>query len=239
MNRSKRRRDIHGLVPYALPQWGRGASIIGAGWEVRSIPFSAFWLRSSVVSVLISLISDTRLIEPHDINLIFLGCGSIRQLAARARLRRLGIALPPSLAQPSSLSRGNQLKPKLQSIYSHLPIKTPEWTCLQLTNMKITRMSPRSQERFHFLLVQHSETWTCLLAMHGHWGTTLRLPCCLRLTVLHASGLFADPEAMLFSSTMLNFMCIHCWVLRNEIGEDWAYRLVLTRNASTINLNQM
>uniref|UniRef100_A0A7I4CHD2 Uncharacterized protein n=1 Tax=Physcomitrium patens TaxID=3218 RepID=A0A7I4CHD2_PHYPA len=37
------------------------------------IPFSAFWLRSSVVSVLISLISDTRLIEPHDINLIFFG----------------------------------------------------------------------------------------------------------------------------------------------------------------------
>jgi hypothetical protein len=42
----------------------------------RSIPFSAFWLRSSVVSVLISLVSDTRLTEPHDINLISLGCGS-------------------------------------------------------------------------------------------------------------------------------------------------------------------
>ncbi len=42
------------------------------------IPFSAFWLRSSVVSVLISLISDTRLIEPHDINLIFLGGGVVR-----------------------------------------------------------------------------------------------------------------------------------------------------------------
>jgi hypothetical protein len=69
--------------------------------EMRSIPFSAFWLRSSVVSVLISLISDTRLIEPHDINLIFLGCGSIRQLAARIRERRLGIALLPWLAQPS------------------------------------------------------------------------------------------------------------------------------------------
>ncbi|BBN15034.1 hypothetical protein Mp_6g16400 [Marchantia polymorpha subsp. ruderalis] len=36
----------------------------------RGIPFSAFWLRSSVVSVLISLISDTRVIDPHDINLI-------------------------------------------------------------------------------------------------------------------------------------------------------------------------
>jgi len=39
------------------------------------ISFSAFWLRSSVVSVLICLISDMRLIEPHDINLIFLGAG--------------------------------------------------------------------------------------------------------------------------------------------------------------------
>ncbi|PTQ46818.1 hypothetical protein MARPO_0010s0188 [Marchantia polymorpha] len=38
--------------------------------RARGIPFSAFWLRSSVVSVLISLISDTRVIDPHDINLI-------------------------------------------------------------------------------------------------------------------------------------------------------------------------
>ncbi|KAL4193465.1 hypothetical protein AMTRI_Chr06g177040 [Amborella trichopoda] len=37
----------------------------------QSIPFSAFWLRSSVVSVLISLISDTWSIGPHDIKLIF------------------------------------------------------------------------------------------------------------------------------------------------------------------------
>uniref|UniRef100_A0A3N7FKB8 Uncharacterized protein n=1 Tax=Populus trichocarpa TaxID=3694 RepID=A0A3N7FKB8_POPTR len=40
---------------------------------VLSIPFSAFWLRSSVVSVLISLISDTWANGPHDIKLIFLG----------------------------------------------------------------------------------------------------------------------------------------------------------------------
>jgi hypothetical protein len=39
---------------------------------VEGIPFSAFWLRSSVVSVLISLISDTGNIVPHDIKLIFL-----------------------------------------------------------------------------------------------------------------------------------------------------------------------
>ncbi|KAG8662847.1 hypothetical protein MANES_01G151801v8 [Manihot esculenta] len=43
----------------------------------KSIPFSAFWLRSSVVSVLISLISDTWTISPHDIKLIFLGEGLI------------------------------------------------------------------------------------------------------------------------------------------------------------------
>ena len=48
----------------------------GAELKEKSIPFSAFWLRSSVVSVLISLISDTWFIEPHDIKCIFLGGGS-------------------------------------------------------------------------------------------------------------------------------------------------------------------
>ncbi|CAI0399071.1 unnamed protein product [Linum tenue] len=38
---------------------------------VEGIPFSAFWLRSSVVSVLISLISDTWANGPHDIKFIF------------------------------------------------------------------------------------------------------------------------------------------------------------------------
>jgi hypothetical protein len=33
-------------------------------------------VRSSVVSVLISLISDTKVIDLHDINLISLGCGA-------------------------------------------------------------------------------------------------------------------------------------------------------------------
>ncbi|KAL7082393.1 hypothetical protein ACP275_14G096300 [Erythranthe tilingii] len=41
----------------------------------KLIPFSAFWLRSSVVSVLISLISDMWAIGPHDIKFIFLGGG--------------------------------------------------------------------------------------------------------------------------------------------------------------------
>ncbi|CAN7102722.1 unnamed protein product, partial [Brassica rapa subsp. narinosa] len=39
---------------------------------------SAFWLRSSVVSVLISLISDMWAIGPLDINSIFLGRKSIK-----------------------------------------------------------------------------------------------------------------------------------------------------------------
>ncbi|CAL9764932.1 unnamed protein product [Musa acuminata subsp. burmannicoides] len=34
------------------------------GADRKLIPFSAFWLRSSVVSVLISLISDTWVIDP-------------------------------------------------------------------------------------------------------------------------------------------------------------------------------
>ena len=40
-------------------------------WQHTMHTFSAFWLRSSVVSVLISLISDTDLIEIEDIKLIF------------------------------------------------------------------------------------------------------------------------------------------------------------------------
>ncbi|XP_043807031.1 uncharacterized protein LOC122721922 [Manihot esculenta] len=43
---------------------------------VKIIPFSAFWLRSSVVSVLISLISDTWVNGPLDIKVIFYGGGS-------------------------------------------------------------------------------------------------------------------------------------------------------------------
>uniref|UniRef100_A0A2K2BL11 Uncharacterized protein n=1 Tax=Populus trichocarpa TaxID=3694 RepID=A0A2K2BL11_POPTR len=38
---------------------------------IQTIPFSAFWLRSSVVSVLISLISDTWANGLHDIKFIF------------------------------------------------------------------------------------------------------------------------------------------------------------------------
>jgi len=83
------------------------------GYNLEFIPFSAFWLRSSVVSVLISLISDTRLIEPHDINLIFLGSGAVRQLAAWPRVRRLGLALLPRPAHPSHHWDPNKVKQDL------------------------------------------------------------------------------------------------------------------------------
>ncbi|BBN18377.1 hypothetical protein MPTK1_8g02100 [Marchantia polymorpha subsp. ruderalis] len=75
-----------------------------------SIPFSAFWLRSSVVSVLISLISDTRVIDPHDINLIsFRVRVQFVSLLSRICQCRLGIALPPRPAQPNLPSgRPNQ-----------------------------------------------------------------------------------------------------------------------------------
>lgn len=47
------------------------------------IPFSAFWLRSSVVSVLISLIADTGSIAPYAINLISLWVAANAGLAQR------------------------------------------------------------------------------------------------------------------------------------------------------------
>ncbi|CAI0467404.1 unnamed protein product [Linum tenue] len=57
-------------------------------FNLQIIPFSAFWLRSSVVSVLISLISDTWANGPHDIKLIFIGGeGPLLELASGAFLR--------------------------------------------------------------------------------------------------------------------------------------------------------
>ncbi|CAI0435450.1 unnamed protein product, partial [Linum tenue] len=53
--------------------------------QAQFIPFSAFWLRSSVVSVLISLISDTWVNGPHDIKLIWVSHVSpMRCTTARA-----------------------------------------------------------------------------------------------------------------------------------------------------------
>jgi len=63
---------------------------------VLSIPFSAFWLRSSVVSVLISLIFDTWINGPHDIKLIFLGWGPIKEAScwgSRASPQRCSTAM--------------------------------------------------------------------------------------------------------------------------------------------------
>ncbi|CAI0466788.1 unnamed protein product, partial [Linum tenue] len=70
--------------------WNKKQALI----TVQSIPFSAFWLRSSVVSVLISLISDTWVNGPHDIKFIFLGGeGPLLELASGAFLRRSCVAL--------------------------------------------------------------------------------------------------------------------------------------------------
>ncbi|CAI0399079.1 unnamed protein product, partial [Linum tenue] len=63
---------------------------------VQIIPFSAFWLRSSVVSVLISLISDTWANGPHDIKFIF---GPSRASPMRCTIARAWLT-PPILVQP-------------------------------------------------------------------------------------------------------------------------------------------
>ncbi|BBN03691.1 hypothetical protein Mp_2g25550 [Marchantia polymorpha subsp. ruderalis] len=74
----------------------------------RGTPFSAFWLRSSVVSVLISLISDTRVIDPHDINLIsFRVRVQFGSLLSRICQCRLGLALLPWQAQPTLTLQGD------------------------------------------------------------------------------------------------------------------------------------
>ncbi len=65
------------LIPYWLPKECGMGGVYNVPGMRSYIPFSAFWLRSSVVSVLISLISDTRFIEPHDINLISFGGGAV------------------------------------------------------------------------------------------------------------------------------------------------------------------
>jgi hypothetical protein len=95
---------------------GEGDIHKGKDGTLKGIPFSAFWLRSSVVSVLISLISDTRLIESHDVNLIFLGCGFIRQLAVRIRKHCRGIALLLWLVQPSPHGDPSNLEIGINSV---------------------------------------------------------------------------------------------------------------------------
>ncbi|KAF9664942.1 hypothetical protein SADUNF_Sadunf16G0070900 [Salix dunnii] len=67
-------------------------SIVGSSSQI--IPFSAFWLRSSVVSVLISLISDTWAIGPH---------GSPQWLATGIFKRRQCVTLLQWPGAPSNL----------------------------------------------------------------------------------------------------------------------------------------
>ncbi|BBN14760.1 hypothetical protein MPTK1_6g14270 [Marchantia polymorpha subsp. ruderalis] len=92
--------------------------------DLLAIPFSAFWLRSSVVSVLISLISDTRVIDPHDINLIsFRVRVQFGSLLSRICQCRLGIALPPWPAQPTLPHLGDQ--PNENSISQKMATPSP------------------------------------------------------------------------------------------------------------------
>ncbi|CAI0467402.1 unnamed protein product [Linum tenue] len=73
---------------------------------VQSIPFSAFWLRSSVVSVLISLISDTWANGSHDIKFIFIGGESPLLKLASGAFSRVAHALHycTGLAHPTNPS---------------------------------------------------------------------------------------------------------------------------------------
>ena len=74
----------------------RASSRVYTPRHASSHTFSAFWLRSSVVSVLISLISDMTLIRVQKINLIFkpcLGSGACAILG-----RGPGTAVPPGAA---------------------------------------------------------------------------------------------------------------------------------------------
>lgn len=87
----------------------RGSSRKWREMKGESIPFSAFWLRSSVVSVLISLISDTWFIEPHDIKCIFLGGGPTHN-SLLLGLSGVACALhySTSLAHPNNTSTQNE-----------------------------------------------------------------------------------------------------------------------------------
>lgn len=78
------------------------------------------WPRSRVVSVLTCLISDTRLIEVHVINLFCLGRRSGRQLPVKTCNRRLGIALPWMLNSSSSECQ-TVLKTEIKNTLLFLP----------------------------------------------------------------------------------------------------------------------
>ena len=65
----------------------------GCGSSSTALRGTAFWLRSSVVSVLISLIADTGSIAPYSINLIPLRVAANAGLAQRWPRHAPGIAL--------------------------------------------------------------------------------------------------------------------------------------------------
>ncbi len=66
----------------------------------KFIPFSAFWLRSCVVSVLISLIAYMGIIDSLRLTLISLGADPMGVLAPSERQDGAGTALQPSPSTP-------------------------------------------------------------------------------------------------------------------------------------------
>jgi hypothetical protein len=194
------------------------------GMEGRSIPFSAFWLRSSVVSVLISLISDTRLIEPHDINLIFFGCECICQLAARTCLRRLSIALRLWQAQPSSSK--NQIT-KIWITYSRAIL------CVYVENSVRVYICCKLYESVYVensMSVYMLETeWVCMLEilcmLKSLWGYVCwkLYECVCMLKTLWVCACWKFYECVHVENSMkvcmLNslWVCV-CWKLYEDVG---------------------
>ncbi len=70
------------------------------GAQTNFIPFSAFWLRSCVVSVLISLIAYMGIIDSLRLTLISLGANPMGVLASSERQDETGTALRPFPSTP-------------------------------------------------------------------------------------------------------------------------------------------
>ena len=91
------------------------------GVFLAAVFFSAFWLRSSVVSVLISLISGIQVIDLYyvvDINLIF-GIGELSQLTGG--FRALAMDLHPSMAEASNHKPKSHAKSPLSAVHKLYP----------------------------------------------------------------------------------------------------------------------
>ena len=137
--------------PFCLPQFDRAHTSelpeSHRPFSRLSIPFSAFWLRSSVVSVRFILISETRLIESYDNNLIFWARGLNAVLAQQSHQLGPGIALQPGPSRPPTshtftphthththththLTHTSHTPHNSMQIRHHLAIMRPLWRAL-------------------------------------------------------------------------------------------------------------